>query len=255
MTSQTPGIRSAPAGGEAPGVAQSDGWYQRLARATGLLYLIVVVFGMFSAVVLETLVVPGDATATAQNVLGSLALFRVSLMGWLLIVVADVAISVLLFSLLESINRTLSLVAASFRIVYSAMLGAFLLSLFDGLLVLTGAERAARPMMTDVPSQALYHFETFSAGFTLALVFFGVHMIVLGVVLFQSRYVPRVLGVLLTLAGIGYILDGLGTFFGARPGSLATAILLGPALFGEVGLTLWLLVKGVDVRPKATTPT
>jgi len=229
-----------------------DRWLQRLARTTGLLYLVVVVFGMFSPIVLETLVVPGDASATAQNVLGSLTLFQVSLVSWLLIVVVDVAISVLLFSLLEPVERTLSLAAAAFRIVYSAMLGAFLLSLFDGLLVLTGLERATRPIMPDAPSQALYHFETFSAGFSLALVFFGVHLLVLGPLLHRSRYVPRALSVLLTVAGVGYIVDSLAKFFGAHPGPLATAILLGPALLGEVGLTVWLLVKGVRVGPNVT---
>lgn len=232
-----------------------DRWFQRLARTTGLLYLVVVVFGMFSPIVLETLVVPGNPSATAQNVLGSLTLFQASLVSWLVIVVTDVAISVLLFSLLEPVERTLSLAAAAFRIVYSAMLGAFLLSLFDGLLVLTGVERATRPIMPDAQSQALYHFETFSAGFSLALVFFGVHLLVLGPLLHRSRYVPRVLAVLLTVAGVGYILDSLATFFGAHPGTLATAILLGPALLGEVGLTAWLLVKGVSVGPNVTAPT
>jgi len=223
---------------------------QRLGRTTGILYVVLVVFGMFSPTLLETLVVPGDAALTAENILGSLGLFEASLVSWIVIVVADIALSVVLYLLLESVSRIFSLVAAAFRLAYSAILGAVLLSLFDGFLLLTGAGNVAMEMQ----SQALARFQTFSTGFTLALVFFGVHLIGLGLLLKRSRYVPAVLGVLLGIAGVGYILNSLGTFFVPGHGGLASAVLLTPALLGEVGLTAWLLVKGVSVPDEVAGP-
>jgi hypothetical protein len=100
---------------------------------------------------------------------------------------------------------------------------------------------------------ALASLDTFGTGFLLALVFFGVHLLVLGSLLYRSRYVPRVLGVLIVAAGAGYILDSLATFFVPGHGGLTSAVLVAPALVGELGLTAWLLVKGVKVRRDGAT--
>lgn len=220
---------------------------QRLGRATGLLYVVVVVFGMFSPIVVETLVVPGDAVATAGNVLGSLWLFRASLVSWIVLVVTDVVISVVLYLLFETTGRALSLISASFRAVYSTILGAFLLHLFSGYVLLTDPAKGAVLGVSEARGMALVDFETFGAGFALALAFFGVHLILFGALLKRSRYVPAVLAVLMAVAGVGYIVNSLATFFVPSHGDVASTLLLMPALVGEVGLTVWLLWKGVSV--------
>ena len=176
---------------------------ERLARVSGLLYLVIAVLGMFSPIVLMTLVAPGDAATTADNILGSRWLFGSSLVTWTVLVVADVAVSVTLYLLLEPVSRALSLVAAAIRLVYSAILGAVLLNLYDAFLLLTSAERGAGLDATQRQAMALTALGTFSAGFLLALVFFGVHLLVLGFLFYRSRYVPRAFGVLL-VAGISW---------------------------------------------------
>lgn len=222
---------------------------RRLGRVTGVLYLVIVVFGMLSPTVLESLVVPGDAATTAANILGSLSLFRVSLVGWLVIVVVDVALSGTFYLLLEPVGRALSLVVAGLRLSYSAVLGALVPNLFEAHRLLTemGPERS---LASASPSAASSHLEFFSTGFLVALVFFGVHLLGLGLLLYRSLYVPRVFGILLMVAGAGYILDSLFTAFVAGYGGYATVILLTPAVIGELGLTIWLLMKGVRVRER-----
>jgi Domain of unknown function (DUF4386) len=97
---------------------------------------------------------------------------------------------------------------------------------------------------------ALAALDTFSAGFLLALVLFGVHPLMLGCLLYRSRYLPRVFGVLLVAAGVGYVADSLAGLLLADHGGLVSAVLLAPAVVGELGLTAWLLLKGVTVpRP------
>jgi hypothetical protein len=228
---------------------------QRLARVAGLLYLVLVVCGMFSPIVLERLVVPDDAATTAYNIQRSPSLFGVSLVSWVVIVVADIVISVAFYLLLEPVNRALSLVAAAFRLVYSAMLGATLFNLYEAFLLLTDVERGASLEAQQAHAMALSALNSFSAGFLLALIVFGVHVSVLGFLLYQSRYVPRVLSVVLIAAGVGYILNSLADFFVPSHAGLATAILLAPAVLGEFGLTAWLLVKGVKVRKRASSET
>jgi hypothetical protein len=233
-----------PPGGDRP--------IQRLARATGLLYLLLAVLGTFSAMVLESLVVPGDAQATADSILGSRWLFASSLVTWLAVVVADVAVSVTLYLLLRPVSHALSLLAAALRLAYAAVLAAVLLNLFDAFRLLTGAQGAAGLGEPQRQAMAVAALDTFGAGFLLALVLFGVHLLALGALLYRSRYLPRVLGALVVAAGVGYIADSLAGLFIAGHGGLVSAVLLTPAVVGELGLTAWLLLRGVTVPGPVT---
>jgi hypothetical protein len=220
---------------------------QRLARITGVLYLALALCGMFAPTVLEALVAPGDAAATADNILGSRWLFGGSLVTWIAIVLLDAALAVTLSLLLAPTGRALALVTAALRLVYTAMLATILLDLYDAFLILTRAERGAGLDMAQRQNMALASLNTFSTGFLLALVFFGVHLIALGVAFHRARSVPRAFGLLLVAAGIGYIADSLASIFVAGHGGLVSALLLAPAIVGELGLTAWLLIKGVRV--------
>jgi hypothetical protein len=221
----------------------------RLARLTGALYVLLVGLGMLGPLTLESMLVPGDAAATADNIGQSLGLFNAGLGAWLVIVVVDVAISVSLYLLLAPVGGGHSLVAAAFRLVYSAALAALLVQLFVAHQQLTGPDGGGRVAQ----ARALEALETFSAGFLVALVFFGVHLILLGTLFHRSGYLPRALAILLVAAGVGYVVDSLASLMVEGYGGIAAAVLLTPAVLGEVGLTLWLLVKGV--RTPADTAT
>ena len=224
---------------------------ERLARATGLLYLVVAILGMFAGTVSTTLVVAGDAAATADNVLASVALVRGSLVAWIIVLFADVAVAITFFVLLKPISPTLSLLAAAFRVVYAAIQGINLLSLFNALFLLTNAGYGAGFGPGQVNALALFSLAAFGTGFRIGLVFFGAHLIDLGYLLVASRYLPRVISSLVVAAGIGYLADSLGRLLVPDYSAIATAVLLTPAVAGEVGLTVWLLVKGVHVRRPA----
>jgi hypothetical protein len=220
---------------------------QRLARLTGSLYVLLVVLGMLGPLTLESMLVAGDAAATAENIAGSQGQFQLSLIAWVVIVAVDVAISVTLYLILAPVNRAQSLVMAAFRLVYSAALAALLALVFvAGLLLDDGTAR---------DGEALFALEAFSAGFLAALVLFGVHLVLLGALFYQSRYIPRVLSVLLVAAGIGYVIDSLASLMVDDYGGALAAVLLTPAVLGEVGLTLWLLIKGVALSSRdGSTP-
>ncbi len=210
---------------------------QLLARTTGGLYVVLVVLGMLGPLTLESMLVSGDAAATAENIVETGTRFELSLVAWVVIVAVDVAISVTLYLILAPAGRALALVTAAFRLVYSAALGALLALVFVADLLLTDG--------TGRESEALFALETFSAGFLAALVFFGIHLVLLGVLFFRARYIPPALAVLLVAAGIGYVVDSLASLLVEGYGGVLAAVLLTPAVLGEVGLTLWLLVRGI----------
>src|SRR5919199_1380466 len=210
---------------------------ERLGRVTGLLYLVIAVLGMFAPIALQTFVVPGDAATSANNILASRWLFGSSLASWIVLVVADVAVAVTLYLLLEPVSRALSLVAAALRLVYAAILGAVVLNLYDAFLLLTSAARGAGLDLQQRQTMALSSLATFSAGFLLALVFFGVHLVALGFLLYRSRYVPRAFGVLLVAAGGGYIVDSLAHFFVTDYGGPGRGVLPPPGPGGGTGFS------------------
>ena len=181
--------------------ARTAGRSSGLARVTGLLYLVLAVFGMFSAIMLESLVVPGDARGHGrQHPRRAVAVRRQSrgLAGG---------------PRRRCCRRGHPLPAAqagqpralaprgSLPPRLCGVLGAVLLNLYDAFRLLTGAG-ARRVSTRKRQTMALAALETFSAGFLLALVLFGVHLLLLGFLLYRSRYVPRVLGVLLVAAGV-----------------------------------------------------
>jgi hypothetical protein len=226
---------------------------QRLARITGVLYLSIFVFGFFAVVVQANIVVPGDAATTADNILASEWLFRLSIISWLIVFLADVAVSIALYVLLKPVNATLSLVAAGFRLVMAAILGVNLVNLFNAVIVLADAESLTGFDTDEVNALALFFLDAFDTGVSVGLVFFGIHLFVLGYLLFTSRYVPRILGVLLIAAAFGYVADSVGNLLLANYPSALTAVMFAPGVIGELSLSLWLLVKGVKVQQTAAT--
>jgi hypothetical protein len=220
---------------------------RRLARVTGVLYLVLAMVGMVTVMTLESVNAGGDPAATARNVLERLGMFEVSMVGWVVIITLDALIAVTLYLVLEPASRTLALVTAALRGVYTVVLGGYLMDVYAAHALLTG------PLASEPGTLALAgaDIEAFATGFMLALVFFGLHLVALGVTLVRSRAVPRVLSALLLVAGIGYIIDSFATFFVAGHGGVATAVLVAPAVAGEFGLALWLIIKGVALRAPA----
>ncbi|BEL04670.1 DUF4386 domain-containing protein [Actinoplanes sichuanensis] len=226
---------------------------RRLARATGLLFVVLLVFGMLTALTLDAVLVPGDATVTASNVLGSRWLFVAGLVGWVPLVCADVAVAVTFHALLKAAGPLLSPLTAAFRLVYAATLVALVPQLFTAYRLLTDSGPASEAGRAGREAQALAGLESFDVGFQFALVFFGVHLVLLGVLLRRSGHVPAVLAGLVVAAGAGYLVHNLAGLLVDLPAPLS-AVLLTPSLVGEVGMMIWLLVKGVRVPTTAPAP-
>jgi len=107
------------------------------ARAAGLLYLVIITCGMFSELLVRSeLITPGNANTTAQNILENQWLFRMGFASDAVMLLSDVAIAVLFYVLLKSVNKTLALTAAAFRMTQAAVLGLNLLNYYAALLLL-----------------------------------------------------------------------------------------------------------------------
>jgi hypothetical protein len=218
------------------------------ARAAGVLYLIIIVFGLFSeAFVRSGLIVQGDATATANNIMASEGLFRIGFLADSIMFLSDVGLAVLLYILLKPVSKTLALVAAFFRLAQTAVLALNLLNHYAALLLLNGADYSAAFETDQLHALVYLVLDLHGHGYDLGLLFFGLHCLLLGYLVVKSHYIPRVLGVLLVAAGATYLIGSYTRFLFPDYVTLVSPIYV-VALVSEVSLCLWLLIKGVNVR-------
>jgi hypothetical protein len=217
------------------------------ARVAGLLYLIIIVFGIFSeAFIRSSLVVAGDASATATNILASKPLFRVGFAADSIMLLSDVAIAVLFYVLLKPVSKTLALIAAVFRLTQAAILGFNLLNYYTALLLLTGTEFAIAFEADQLNSMAMLFLNMHSHGYDLGLMFFGLSNVFLGYLVIKSDYFPGVLGYGLIAAALVYLMGSYTRFLFPDYMSFITPAYIVP-LIAELSFCLWLLVKGVKV--------
>ncbi|AUV80427.1 DUF4386 domain-containing protein [Salinigranum rubrum] len=225
-----------------------------VARVTGLLYLLVFVTAGFSeGYVRGTLVVPGDAAATAANIAASEWLFRLGFVSDLVAFSADAVIAVLLYVLLRPAGRTLALVAASLRLVaHPAIASINLLNQFVALQLLSGAAYLTAFDPEQLHALALLFLTAHRYGYLIGGVFFGFHLLALGYLLFRSDRFPGVLGLLIALAAVGYLTESFTFFLLPAYGSFASTLVVVTAVVGELVLALYLVLKGVR-SPTATS--
>lgn len=219
-----------------------------LARLAGLLYLVIFVCGLFSELAVRaTAVVPGDAAATAQNILANATLFRLGFVADLVMVTTDICVAVLFYVLLRPVSRTLALLAMALRLMMDTVLAVNLLNHLDAVLMLD----ADGPLAAIDPGQrdalVLMSLESHQFGYLIALVFFGLHVAVLGWLFARSTFLPRALGVLLGLAAIGYLADSFMFFLIPGYDGAFSPVALAPVIIAEASVIAWLLIKGVDV--------
>lgn len=222
---------------------------QTYARVGGILYLFIIGAALFGEVFVRgRLIVGGDATATAGNILGSETLFRVGLAGEMLTCVCDVALAMILYVLLRPVSRNLALLAAFFRLTFVAIYGVAKLFEIVALVLLSGADSLKAFEPRQLHALAYLALRVHGLGYGASLLFFGVCCVLFGHLIRRSGYLPRILGVLLVLGGWGYIAFSLAQML--APAFAARWLfpwLMLPAFPAELGLALWLLVKGVDL--------
>ena len=221
----------------------------------GLLYLGIIAGGIFAEVfVRQGVLVSGDPQATAINVLANEGLYRAGFGVSLMFLAFNLPLLLVFFQLLRRVNNSLALLMAFFFIVACSVeimnivnhLNALEIHGYDpDQLGLTSAQMAALGYLS---------LQYFNTGFGVALVYFGFYFLLLGFLIVRSRFLPAFAGMLLILAGVGYLSNSFALFLVPSLSSLLFPWVLLPALIAELTIALWLLFKGVDERYWPETP-
>ncbi|WP_163852856.1 DUF4386 domain-containing protein [Paenibacillus elgii] len=221
---------------------------RKSALTAGISLIIMALVSFFSyGFVHGSLVVKSDAGATFNNIVSSNSLFKAEIVGWVIILISDVVVAWALYIFLKPINKNLSLLGAWLRLTYSAILEMAILSLIV-VLHLSGPGTYLASFQTEqIQSLTMLFLEAFESIWSIGLIVFGGHLLIIGYVALKSGSIPRVIGILLLLAAIGYIVIHLSkTFLPQYDGAIAILNLVFaiPMIAGELGFGIWLLLRG-----------
>jgi hypothetical protein len=214
------------------------------ARVAGWGILAMALIAPFSEFyVRQRLVVPGDAAATATNITAHETLMRFGILGFVGIVVLDVVVAWALYVLFKPVNRSVAVLMGWFRLGYAAIFAYAVINLLDALRLVGGAGYLTAFTPDQLHAQMMVSLASFDSAWAVALVLFGIHLIMVGYLAFASRHMPRFVGILLAIAGAGYLADSLIVV--VKPDYQPTAALF--TFVGEVVFMLWLLIRGATV--------
>lgn len=217
---------------------------KRLARIAGALYLLMFVLGGIAHLgVRADIRVPGDAAATALNIAANPTLFRLSLVADIAMATIFVFVGVVLYLLLRHVDRRAAGALVVFVAVGAGMILVNLVFHHAALLVATDPSYNALGAQSS-DGLVLLLVDMHEAGFTIAGIFFGLWLLPLGYLAYKSGLFPRMLGILLVVAGGAWIVGTLVAFLCPDVPGLVHTIITAPTA-AEFWMVAYLVIKGV----------
>jgi Domain of unknown function (DUF4386) len=246
----TPVASNAPAPAPAPPTSPSRGLETetRTIRRAGLvagvtLLLLAALSAVAVLLVVDGLITPGDAVKTATDIRASDGVFRLAVAALYVVIVLDIVAAWALFQFFAPVSSSLSRLAAWLRVAFAVvfLVAISQLAAVPGMLSDVGYQDAFGEQQLE--AQAMVRLEAFHHTWMAALLLFGAHLALLGYLAYRSGYVPRLVGVLLVIAGAGYAFDTFSSVLSPDPLVISTFTFL-----GEFVLAVWLVVRGGRVR-------
>lgn len=226
------------------GIERTD--QRKTALTAGISLIIMTIASFFSYGFVHTsLVVQGDASATLHHIMSSSTLFKAEILGWVIILISDIVVTWAFYMFLKPMNNSLSLLGAWLRLTYAAILGIAILNLLFVWLLVNSADPLS--ISDQLKAQVMLYLNAFESMWSIGLIVFGGHLLIVGCVAFKSNGIPKIISILLLIAAVGYMLIHLcNAFLPQYDGviTVLTFIFTVPMIVGELGFGLWLLFKG-----------
>lgn len=218
-----------------------------LARFAGILYLAIFVIYPLATSVRSTLVVSGDAAATAENVAANEALWRWGMAGEATIFLIEILLAAVLYVMFRPVSRWMSFGASLARVSEGVVMAAGnLFTAVATLIAVGGASYLTVFSQEQRDGLALFFQEANEYMVLVWGFFFALSLVLTGWLVIRSGFFPKVIGLLIVLAGIGYFAQSYGTIVAPDAAGLLANVVLVLAIPGELIFALWLLIKGID---------
>lgn len=220
---------------------------KKTAGIAGFLYLIVVLAGIFSiAYVPSQLFVYDDPSLTLKNITTDELLFRAGIASGFICYVTFLLLPLVLYRLLCPVNKPIAILMVAFAVISVPMSLGNLVNLLDILSLLREAEHLSVFTGKELQAHMYIHLDSYFNGILVSKIFWGLWLLPFGYLVFKSKRIPKILGILLILGCFGYLIDVLGhTLFEGYSETVISNYITLPATFGELGTCLWLLIVGI----------
>jgi hypothetical protein len=220
---------------------------KRLSRLTGVFYLITIVAAVIAqGVIAERLVSSGDASLTAANILAHGDMYRFGFTAYMIEMVAQTVMTMLFYELLKPVSRTWSLIAAVIGVVGCGIKAMSRLFFVAPAIVLGGVHYLNTFSAEQLHSIALLFYNVNEMGAAIAVVFFGFSTLITGWLILRSTYMPRVLGWIAVVGGIGWL-----AFLWPPLGYRLNLYIAAVGLLGAITTIVWLLAFGPNEAPRS----
>ena len=213
-----------------------------IARMAGVFYLLTALTSVIGETFIPgRLVIPGNAAATANNILAHQNLFQLGFAALLIAVVFSVVLTALFYELFKPVNKSISLTAAFVHLVGLAILAFSSLLLLAPLVVLKGGKYLSVFKAGQLQALAYMFLQLNIQAWNAFIAFFGFYCVLIGYLIFKSAFLPRIIGAFMIFAGLGYL-----TFLLPSLSDYLSPYNLAPAALGELSLMIWLLAMGAN---------
>ena len=220
----------------------------RQARIAGACWLLCIVAGLAGFIAASPLIVANDAAATAANILANESSYRIGFAFDLISGASYLVTTVFLYHVLKPVSRSLSMLAAFFGLAGVAIGGVAWVLRLASLVLLHGDQYLSAFTTSQLQAMPMIALKLQLTVFSIGMVFFGIQCLSIGYLVARSTFLPRVLGILLGLGGTSYVIASFASFLIQSFGPHLIQFVLPVALIGEGSLTVWLLVKGVNMQ-------
>lgn len=217
------------------------------ALIAGFSILLMAVIAVFSfEYAHNTIVIPNDISITLNNLRGMSTLFHAEIFGWIIILLLDITVSIALYNYFKIENRKIAWLMSAFRLVYSAILG---LAIFNLMRTSSIANQSIKNIPEIIQQKVLLLLNAFESTWSIGLIIFGFHLLLLGYLAYKSHNIHWLWGVILFFAAISYIVVHTAKSFlpGAQIVNTIEMVLSVPMAVGEIGFAIWLIIRGKRV--------
>ncbi len=219
------------------------------ARIGGFLYLLIILGGLFApfAVAPSGMMLGEPSLQTLAKIQHSILSYEFGGVAQLVVYACDVSLALVFYELLKPVSKKIALLAAFFRLTFAAIASANIINHFVVSIILGGSHSLDEFSPGQLQALAITLLKMRTLGFDIALFFFGLHCAIVGYLLYRSTYFPRILGIALAIGGLGYVANIFVRVIPILAELHLFPYIMFPAGIAEMALTLWLLVRGLNV--------
>ncbi|MEN6317092.1 MAG: DUF4386 domain-containing protein [Clostridiaceae bacterium] len=218
---------------------------KKTARLAGFFFLLMVVFGLFAEIFFrEKLFVSNDIAATVSNILSNVFLYRIGIVSDILMSLSYLFTALILYKLLFSANRNMAATMVIFATAGSVLLMFNILNEIAPLYILSGNDYLNSFNSSQLQSLAMLFYNLYQHGYMIGQIFFALWVLPLGILIYKSKFIPKVFGILFVIETI-FGLMAVIVHFLVSNGTMETILLL-PGTIAEFSFMFWLLIRGIN---------